>query len=141
MEDVRKVLGDPVDARDVSQYTEPYPGDRIAKQPVFTYKMNDKWEILVYFARYCFHDLPKDTQGDRLCSIDLIPTKRMPFDPKQLPSVFKKKHVAAVDAAWDEFSDGTGLRYEVYTTRTAYGDEKPGDLSRITYGPPSRDTH
>lgn len=37
--------------------------------------------------------------------------------------------------AWDEFGDGSGLVYQVYTTRTRDGDNQPGDLNRIVYGP------
>ena len=136
MKDVRRVLGDPQEASDVSQYTKPYPGDEKAEKPVFTYKVNKDWETLVYFAKYCFHVQPKDIPGDRLCSIDLIPTKRIPFDSTQLPAVFQKRHVWGADAAWNEYSDGTGLRYDVYTTHTPYGNMQPGDLQRISYGPP-----
>ena len=136
MKDVRDVLGEPQEASDVSQFTTPYPGDAEAKKPVFTYKINDEWEALVYFCKYCFHSRPKDIPGDRLCSIDLIPTRRISFKSVKFPPVFKRRHIQAVDAAWDEYSDGIGLRYEVYTTRTPYGKQKPGDLNRISYGPP-----
>jgi hypothetical protein len=136
MEDVRKLLGDPDEASDTSQSTEPYPGDTVAKQPVFTYTFGPNWEVLVYFTRYCFHHHDTNVASDRLCSIDLVPRKRVSFREVVFPPVFKKEHVTAADAAWDEYSDGTGLRYEVYTTRTPYGDERPGDLNRISYGPP-----
>lgn len=136
MKDVRRVLGNPQEANDVSVFTEPYPGDDRAKEPVFQYKLNEKWEALVYFTRYCFHQRPKEVAGDRLCSIDLIPLIRVSFDATKLPETFRKKHVVGVDAAWDEYSDGTGLRYEVYTTRPPYGNKQPGDLYRISYGPP-----
>jgi hypothetical protein len=53
-----------------------------------------------------------------------------------LPTIFSKQHVSAADAAWDEFSDGTGLRYEIYTSKPQYGGEQKGDLNRISYGPP-----
>ena len=137
MKDVREVLGEPQEASDVSQFTAPYPGDAEANKPVFTYKINDGWEALVYFCKYCFHSRPKDIPGDRLCSIDLIPTRRISFKSVRFPPVFKRRHIQAVDAAWDEYSDGTGLRYEVYTTHTPYGRQKPGDLDRISYGPPT----
>jgi hypothetical protein len=73
--------------------------------------------------------------SNRLCSIDLVPKKRIPFGAIEFPVVFKKKHVTAVDAAWDEFKDGSGLVYEVYTTGPRYGNKQPGDLNRIVYGP------
>ena len=136
MKDVRQVLGNPDEVRDVSAYTEPYPGDEKASEPVFTYKFSGDWELLVYFARYCFHEVPEGTPADKLCSLDLVPRKRIVFDVSRLPNTFVKTHIEAVDAGWDEYSDGTGLRYEVYTTHTQYGSEKPGDLNRISYGPP-----
>lgn len=136
MNDVRRVLGSPKEAHDVSEYTKPYPGDETAWEPVFTYELNGDWKLLVYFARYCSHNVPKNAPGDRLCSIDLLPRRPLAFDPSRLPKTFAKAHIRAVDAAWDEYSDGTGLRYEVYTTHTIYGSEKPGDLNRISYGPP-----
>lgn len=137
MADVRRVLGAPKEAHDVLHFTEPYPGDGVAKRPVFTYDYDDDWEILVYFVTFCFYEVARlpDSLSDRLCSIDLIPKKRIPFDGIEFPAAFVKKHVGAVDAAWNKYSDGTGLVYEVYTTRTPYGSTKPGDLNRITCGP------
>jgi hypothetical protein len=136
MKNVREVLGNPDEVKDVSAYTEPYPGDEKASEPVFTYNFSDDWELLVYFAKYCFHKVLEGTPADKLCSLDLVPRKRIVFDVSRLPNTFVKTHIEAVDAGWDEYSDGTGLRYEVYTTHTQYGPEKPGDLSRISYGPP-----
>jgi hypothetical protein len=140
MNDVRRVLGNPPEANDMSVYTEPYPGDEKAKEPVFVYKADKKWEVVVYFTRYCSYHCPKDVPRDRLCSIDLIPINRIKFDATKLSSAFEKKHVEGIDAKWDEYSDGTGLHYEVYTTRPQYGKELPGDLSRISYGPPKTET-
>ena len=139
MADVRRVLGKPADERDVSQYTKPYPGDAAAKRPVFRYDLDQDWELLVYFVRYCFYDGPAvpASLDDRLCTIDLVPKKRIPFGGIEFPAAFKKKHVTAVDADWDEFRDGSGLVYEVYTTRTPYGNQQVGDLNRIVYGPSS----
>jgi hypothetical protein len=136
MKNVRQVLGNPDEVNDVSAYTEPYPGDENASKPVFTYKFNDDWKLLVYSAKYCFHEVPAGTPPDKLCSLDLVPQKRIVFDVSRLPNTFVKTHIKAVDAGWDEYSDGTGLRYEVYATHTQYGSERPGDLNRISYGPP-----
>jgi len=136
MKDIRQILGDPQEAKDVSAYLKPYPGDVKALEPVFTYKLSSGWTLLVYFTKYCFHEFPKGLRGDRLCSFDLVPKKRISFDTSRLPDTFHKNHIQAADAAWDEYSDGTGLRYEVYTTHPPYGSEKPGDLFRISYGPP-----
>ena len=137
MDDVRRVLGNPSEARDTSQYTKPYPGDALAKKPVFTYELDADWQVLVYFAKYCFYEGPElpASLNDRLCTIDLLPKKRIAFDRIQFPTAFKKNHVAAADAAWDEYADGSGLVYEVYTTRTPYGTKQAGDLNRIKYGP------
>jgi hypothetical protein len=135
MNDVRQALGNPDEANDVSAYTEPYPGDEKALKPVFKYKFGDDWQLFVYFAKYCFHEVPRGTPQDKLCSLDLVPRKRIVFDVSQLPKTFVKTHIEAVDAGWDEYSDRTGLRYEVYTTHTQYGSENPGDLNRISYGP------
>jgi hypothetical protein len=62
--------------------------------------------------------------------------KKISFRDIRFPQIFTKRNVKAVDAAWDEYRDGTGLRYEVYTTKTVYGGEVPGDLNRVSYGPP-----
>jgi hypothetical protein len=134
MADTRRVLGKPDEAVDVAQYTQSYPGDDAAKEPVWTYHVNQNWDRLVYFTRYCFHPLPKKVPGDRLCSIDLIPRNRITMN-LPLPNEFNKQHVDAVDAAWDEYSDGTGLRYEIYTSKPQYGVKQIGDLNRISYGP------
>ena len=71
MSDVRQTLGNPDEANDVSAYTEPHPGDEKALKPVFTYKFNDDWEVLVYFAKNCFHEVPKGTPADKLCSLGI----------------------------------------------------------------------
>jgi hypothetical protein len=136
MADVRKVLGEPSEANDVSQYTKPYPGDDKAKQPVFTYELNSDWQVLIYFVKYCFQGyvpLP-DEFDNKLCSIDLIPKKRVPFKEIVFPDVFNKKDVSAIHGAWTEYSDGTGLFYEIYTKPGPYDKEsKPDDLNRIVY--------
>ncbi len=135
MADVRRILGEPTEANDVTQYTKPYPGDDKAKQPVFTYNLNSDWQLLVYFVKYCFQGyvpLPSSLDN-RLCSINLIPRKPLPFNNVVYPSVFTKKDVRAIHGAWTEYSDETGLFYEVYTSPGPYGDERPGDLNRIIY--------
>lgn len=137
MADVRRVLGEPTVARDVSRYTEPYPGDAFAKSPVFTYEINDQWQILVYFVKYCSNDGPAlpVTLGDRLFSIDLLPKKPISFTKVVFPVTFKKRLVTAFHGEWNEYADGSGLVYAVFTRKTAYGDERPGDLNRIVYSP------
>src|SRR5271157_3714124 len=46
MADVRRVLGKPDEAVDITQYTQPYPGDDTAKEPVWTYHVNQSWDRL-----------------------------------------------------------------------------------------------
>lgn len=135
MTDVRKVLGEPSEANDTSQFTKPYPGDDKAKNPVFEYKFGSDWLLLIYFVKYCFHGyvpLPKSLDS-RLCSIDLVPNKPISFSGIVFPEVFKKTHVDAIDGRWDEYTDDTGLSYQVYTGPPANGKEKAGDLERIVY--------
>lgn len=135
MDNVRKVMGRPDEANDNAAYTRPYPGDAAAQEPVFRYRLSRQWDVLFYFATSCPWKLHPDVPRNRLCSIDLIPRKRVSFRAVHFSPVFAKRHVTAVDAAWDEYSDGTGLRYEIYTTKPPYGVEIPGDLDRISYGP------
>ncbi len=47
MADVRRLLGEPSEVHDVSQYTKAYPGDALAKKPVFTYVVDDDWRRYV----------------------------------------------------------------------------------------------
>lgn len=129
-------LGAPKKQTTCLRPTKPYPGDEKALQPVFTYRQGTEWKLLVYFAKYCFYEHPEELPGDRLCSIDLIPERRVHFDASQLTAAFLKKHVQAADGAWEEYSDGSGLRYAVYTRHPQYGPHEPGDLFRISYGPP-----
>lgn len=129
--DVRELLGNPDDATDLANAVGPYPGDEHVTSVVFTYsRLMRGWEILIYLHTSC--GASSDTP--RLCNVDLLPNKRIPFAKVKFPAEFTKKHVTAVDAAWDEYSDSFGLRYEVYSTKTPYGNELPGDLNRISYG-------
>lgn len=131
--DVRALLGNPDKATDLANATGPYPGDEHVTSVVFTYsRVMQGWDILIYLRNSC----GVDAETPRLCSVDLLPHKRTPFAQMEFPSEFVRKHVTAVDAAWDEYSDGSGLRYEVYSTKTPYGNELPGDLNRISYGQP-----
>jgi hypothetical protein len=92
MDDVRRLMGDPDDATDMSQYGKPYPGDSSAKQPLFTYRKSmPGWEILVYFSSYCFRPHEKDTKQNHVCSIDLIPNKPISFKDVNFPAFFCKK--------------------------------------------------
>jgi len=134
--DVRRALGTPTDESDIAHYGEPYPGDDEAVAPVLTFDGGPDWEILVYLVKSDARarESLSESVRDLLLSIDLLPKHRRPFANVAFPAPFRKKYVVAADAAWDEYSDGSGLLYQVYTTRTPYGDEEPGDLNRISYG-------
>lgn len=128
--EVRKLLGEPDNATDLAHPVASYPGDANVRSAVFTYShLMPDWDVLIYLAKSCGSS---DTL--RLCSVDLVPHERIPFLHVTFSSAFTKRHVSAADAAWDEYSDGSGLVYKVYTTKTPYGKELPGDLNRISYG-------
>jgi|SRR5579864_2693756 len=128
--EVRELLGNPDDATDLSHPVAPYPGDADITSVVFTYsRLMPGWEVLIYLSKSC-----GGAQAPRLCSVDLLPLERIPFGHMTFSSAFTKRPVVAADAAWDEYNDGSGLQYEVYTTKTPYGKELPGDLNRISYG-------
>jgi hypothetical protein len=137
MADVRKTLGDPASAVDIAHYSDAYPGDAAAECPVFTYEFDKHWQVLIYFSgpNMAEGKLP-DSLHRRLFSIDLIPRKPLHF-PARFPKVFTRKLTRGADAAWNEFADGSGLCYSVYKSYTPFGGESPGDLDRISYGPPS----
>jgi hypothetical protein len=136
MGDVRRILGEPTEAHDVAAFTKPYPGDSVAKQPVFSYYLNSDWQLLVYFVKYCFQGyvpLPASLD-DKVCSIDLLPRKPRHFQQIKFPSVFISKPVKAYHGAWIEYSDRKGLVYNITTQPGSYDKEsKLGDLDRIVY--------
>jgi hypothetical protein len=140
MADVRKALGKPTECHDIANHNplSPYPGDEKAVQPVWTYDLNEQWQMLVYFVKSTAINrrLFDESLYNTLYSIEYIPKKPVRFDLSRLPSGFGRYHAEAADAAWDEYSDGTGLVYAVYTSRVPYGEQVPGDLNRIIYGPP-----
>jgi hypothetical protein len=128
--EVRELLGNPDDATDLAHPVAPYPGDANVTSVVFTYsRLMPDWDVLIYLRKSC-----GGSQTPRLCSVDLLPHERIPFLHMTFSPAFTKRHVVAADAAWDEYNDGSGLRYEVYATKTPYGKELPGDLNRISYG-------
>ncbi len=141
MADVRRVLGDPNEAHDIDKYTAPYPGDEKAIQPVWRYNLNEDWDVLVYFVKSSYFERRKFPEAlyDRLHCIDYLPTLPTAFDVAPVRRLFKRTHTTAADAAWDEYADGSGLVYKVYTTSPPFGGNKPGDLNRITYGPSDED--
>ena len=136
MADVRRVLGEPDQARDMSRPTQRYPGDVAASQPVLAYRFGPAWEMLVYSTKYCAFTHPPMLAGDRLCSVELVPRNPRSLSAVVFPPAFQRRHAAAADGAWDEYSTDSGLRYEVYTASALGRRERPGDLRRIVYGPP-----
>jgi hypothetical protein len=134
--DVKRVLGQPKEATDIARYFDPYPGDDKAVTPLFIYALDADWEIFVYLGKDCgYRSNSAAFPENRLCTIELLPKKHLSFRDRSFPAVFVKRHVSAADAAWDEYRDSEGLAYYVYTTRTPYGGNVPGNLQRIVYGP------
>jgi hypothetical protein len=124
----RSPTGRKIKAR-IEKGSEYWVGDEHVKNVVLTYsRLMRGWDILIYLRNSC----GATSETPRLCSIDLLPKKRIPFGQVKFSSEFTKKHVTAVDAAWDEYGDGSGLKYEVYSTKTPYGNELPSDLNRIS---------
>jgi hypothetical protein len=134
MADVREALGDPVETVDLAHYSS-YPGDAAADCPLFIYELDRNWKLYIYFAgpNMAAGTLPESVHR-RLFSIDLLPRKPLHF-PAKFTGKYTRKPTRGADAAWDEFSDGSGLCYSVYTGYTPFGGERPGDLDRISYGP------
>jgi hypothetical protein len=113
---------------------DPYPGDDKAVQPVWSYSLDSKWKMIIYFVKSGYpqnEKLPKEL-GNKLYSIDLIPKKPQTIDVAKFKSIFKKRHVIAADAAWDEYSDNSGLAYLIYTG-IAGRKILTNQLNRISY--------
>ena len=137
MADVRKALGKPAETVDIAHY-DSYPGDEAAECPLFVYEYGKDWKLYIYFGGPNMTTIAGGTLPEsvhrRLFSIDLLSREPRHF-PQPLPIPFVRKPTMGADAAWDEFSDGSGLRYDVYTDYTPFGKTSPGDLNRISYGP------
>lgn len=134
--DVRRVLGPPKKTIDIAHYFDSYSDDNRAIAPLFIYPMDGDWQIFAYLGKHCgYQSSSLPFPENRLCTIELLPKRHRSFHNLSFPPVFLKRHVNGADAAWDEYRDSEGLAYEVYTTRTPYGGDVPGDLSRIVYGP------
>ena len=88
MADVRKLLGDPAEAGDLTKYGEPYPGDGEAAQPLFCYRRDPRWQVLIYFVGANLKDginqYPAALRG-RVVSVDFIPAEPLPFRQIELP--------------------------------------------------------
>lgn len=126
--DVRRVLGEPDDQRDIANYVAPYPGDDAAVQPVLTYDLSPQWDLLVYLVR---SDLSVNARypaalQDKLLSLELLPDHDLPFATDAFAHErWRSRKVMAADAGWTTYEDGSGLAYEVYGS---------GELNRIVYG-------
>jgi len=92
--------------------------------------------MLFYSTHDCAYAHPPMLAGDRLCSVELVPRNPRGFSAAVFSPAFQKRHVAAADGEWDEYSTDSGLRYEVYTASAPNRSDRPGDLRRIVYGPP-----
>ncbi len=127
--DVRRVLGEPDDQRDIANYGAPYPGDDGALQPVLTYDISPQWDLLVYLVRSNLSvnaDYPPSVQ-DKLLSLEFVPDDDHPFEATPLQHErWRSRGVLAADAGWSTYEDGSGLAYEIYDD---------GRLNRIVYGP------
>ena len=66
-------------------------------------------------------------------SIDFIPRNRISMKDIIWPLYYRTEEIRASCAKWIEYSDGNGLIYEVYSSKTKYGDHLPGDLNRISF--------
>jgi hypothetical protein len=131
MKDVRRVLGRPAEATDLALPGDRYPGDDRAIQPVWTYPLDARWELLVYFVKSSVLEAERCPRRvrDRLYSIDVLPKGKHTFDPTKLPRAFRKQTVVS-EAFEDDYLDGSGL---VYSVRRPRG--KPALLDRVSYGP------
>jgi len=116
IEDVKKIMGE--------------PSEKKSAEYVLWYEKKD-WDILVYICTDTTS--PSWLAGRIVESIDFIPKDKLYFKDKKFSDKFNQQHVRAADAAWDEYFDAYGLVYEIYTTKTPYGNKTPGDLNRISY--------
>lgn len=127
--DVRRVLGDPSDVRDIAHYSAPYPGDDAAVQPVLTYDISPQWDLLVYLVRsdLSVNDRFPPHLQDKLLSLELVPDHDLPFSTEPFAHErWRSSEVMAADAGWTTYEDGSGLAYQVYGGQ--------GGLNRIVYG-------
>ncbi|MGH8045854.1 MAG: hypothetical protein ACREKL_01290 [Chthoniobacterales bacterium] len=131
--EVRKALGKPVREVDLANYSKPYPGDAKAVQPLLEYEFGRDWTLYVYFVFPSNDKLPGGFAG-KVRSFELVPKNPIRF-PKPSADIFRRSEVIAADAGWNDFADGSGLRYEIYRSRIPSGRRKADDLNRIVYGP------
>ena len=136
MADVRAILGTPTYEWDMAAYHVPYPGDEAAKEPVLGFDDGGPWKIQVHLVRTdaAARSLYPASLHDRLLSIDLTPRPGISFAKVVFPASFVKRHVVDAELAWDEYRHPSGLVYEIYTSSAPYGELRPGDLTRISYG-------
>src|ERR1044071_3616904 len=126
--DVRRVLGSPTHQADLAHYDDPDPGDEEAGAPVLTLGGGPDWEILVYFVKssVTVRQALSEAVSNRLLSIDLLPKRKRSFAAVTFPPSYRREYIFG-EVSYDEYSDGSGLAYEVYATTR--------DLDRIRYGP------
>lgn len=136
--DVRKTMGKPAEEKDIAHYVAPYSGDAAAEMPIFVYAVDADWEVIFYFVKSVL-SAPKglrDKVPDLLYKIDLIPKRKISFKEITCPEDYRMRESRTIDDGSREiYSDGSGLAYEIYSSKTRYGKHEPGDLDRISYGP------
>ena len=114
-EDVRRVLGD----------------------VLAIYEFDPDWLVLLSFVGRGSHTNGKpwpESLTGRVASITLRPRKRLSLKGVKFPPAFKwgGGHASHSDATWDVYSDGSGLKYYIFSNKT--GEHEPGDLYQIEYG-------
>ncbi|MCM8541896.1 MAG: hypothetical protein NE328_16625 [Lentisphaeraceae bacterium] len=91
------------------------------------YKGYQDYKIYIYLTK------PVNNENSIVESVDFIPNGKVPMGQIKWLANFKIVPVRAACAAWKEYTDKSGLVYEVYTTSTRYGGHVPGDLNRVSY--------
>ena len=94
--------------------------------------------LLIYkgqqdYKTYIYLTKPVNDASALVKSVDFIPNGKVPMGEIKWPANFKIDPVQAACAAWKEYTDKSGLVYEVYTTSTRYGRHVAGDLNRVSY--------
>ena len=113
VEDVRSILGNGNPSKDVGS--------------LLCFDGPKDFKLFVYFTGKI------DNKESLLDSLDFIPKNREIMVDIKWTDNFKPSKVKAADAGWIEYTDSSGLVYEVYTSKTQFGGHMPGDLNRISY--------
>ncbi len=101
------------------------PSEHVKK--LLCFDGNDQYKLYIYFNDSI------ETGKAIIDTMDFIPKNHTSMKGINWPVNFRTQEVMAPCAKWIEYSDGTGLVYEVYTSKTRYGKNQPGDLNRISF--------